>query len=364
MPDNNALIAAATPVFFAMIALEVLLARRRQADVYHLADSLTSVGCGIWTVTLEVFIKAGLLAAYAWLAQHAALWHFEARDWRTWLLFFVVLDFLYYWAHRWSHEINLLWGGHAPHHQSARFNFTTALRQGVLQDALHMPVLLPLAVLGCPPGVFITLLTLSKFYQFWIHTELIRTVPLVEGVLNTPSAHRVHHAVNDQYLDKNYGGTLMLWDRLFGTWRAETEACVYGVRKGASGWSAVRAQTVWLAGLGQDALAAKRWRDKLQIWWRRTGWRPADVAARTPDKAFDLDAARIAAPARGGWWSAAAVALCIVAAALNHLLLSRLSTWQTLDKIALAAGVTAALLAMAWALEPVHAVTTAAHADA
>lgn len=351
MPDNNALITAATPLFFALIAVEAWMARRQRRDCYHLADSLTSLGCGVWTVTLEVFLKAALLGVYAWVERHAAPVHFDARAWTTWVLFFFALDFLYYWAHRWSHEVNLLWGGHAPHHQSRRFNFTTALRQGVLQDALHMPILLPLALLGCPAGVFITLLTFSKFYQFWIHTELIGRVPLIEGVLNTPSAHRVHHAVNDRYLDRNYGGTLMLWDRLFGTWEPESEACVYGVRKGDPGWNPVRAQTAWFALLARDARRTRRWRDKLALWWRRTGWRPEDCAESDAWAPFVLDSTRSAA-SRGPRRSVLAVALFALAAACNHVLLQRAAAPGWTAKMLLAGAVTFFLLAMAWALRP------------
>jgi alkylglycerol monooxygenase len=362
MPDNNALIAAATPVFFALIAAEAWTAHRRRRACYHLADSLTSLGCGVWTVTLEVFLKAGLLALYAWI-ERAAPVHADPRAWTTWLLFFVALDFLYYWAHRWSHEINLLWGGHSPHHQSARFNFTTALRQGVLQDTLHMPVLLPLALLGCPPAVFITLLTFSKFYQFWIHTELVGRVPLLEGVLNTPSAHRVHHAVNDRYLDRNYGGTLMLWDRLFGTWEPESEACVYGVRKGDPGWNPLRAQSAWFALLARDARRTRRWRDKAGLWLRPTGWRPADCAERDPWPAFVLDADARRQAVRGRRWSALAVALFVLAATLGHVLMRLAGDLTWTGKAALAAAVTACLLAMAWSLRPRGAQRKSRHGE-
>lgn len=151
--------------------------------------------------------------AYAWVFSHLAPWHSAPDSAWTWIWSFIAFDSIYYWAHRWSHEINFLWAVHAPHHQSEEFNLTTALRQGAFQDALHAPLFMLLALLGCPPGVFIIQLTLSKFYQFWIHTRLVGRVPLIEGILNTPSAHRVHHAVNDVYLDRNYGATLMQWDR-------------------------------------------------------------------------------------------------------------------------------------------------------
>jgi alkylglycerol monooxygenase len=231
MLDNNALVAAATPVFLVMIAAEAWLAHRRRLQAYSLADSLTSIGCGIWTVTLEVFTKSAMLLAYGWVFSHLSLWQSAPASAWTWAWSFVAFDFVYYWAHRWSHEINFLWAVHSPHHKSEEFNLTTALRQGAFQDLFHAPLFMALALLGCPPGVFIIQLTLSKFYQFWIHTRLVGRVPLLEGILNTPSAHRVHHAVNDVYLDRNYAATLMIWDRLFGTYIEEGEACVYGAAR-------------------------------------------------------------------------------------------------------------------------------------
>ncbi|MET0856311.1 MAG: sterol desaturase family protein, partial [Telluria sp.] len=138
MLDNNALVAAATPVFFALIAIEIWVARRRRVRAYGLADSLASIGCGVWTVTVEVFTKAAALLLFAFIEQRYALLDFDAGNWLTWVFFFVLLDFLYYWAHRWSHEINFLWGVHSPHHQSEEYNLTTALRQGAFQDTVHM----------------------------------------------------------------------------------------------------------------------------------------------------------------------------------------------------------------------------------
>lgn len=347
MVDNNTLVAAATPVFFLLIGLEAWLAHRKRADLYRLADSLTSLGCGVWTVTLEVFTKGGLMLLFGWVAEHVSPWRWDASRPVTWLFFFFLLDFLYYWAHRWSHEINLLWGGHAPHHQSEEFNFTTALRQGAFQDTLHMPIYLPLAVLGCPPGVFVVLLTFSKFYQFWIHTRLIGRCPMIEGVLNTPSAHRVHHAVNDRYLDCNYGGTLMVWDRLFGTWEVECEPCIFGVRAGAPGWNPVRAQFVWFGMLLRDARHAARPVDKLAVWFRRTGWRPSDCAAHDPGPPFQMAQLGRARPALGMGRAATAVAALIAAAGTGDFLLKHTAALAWSNKLALAALITALLLAMA-----------------
>jgi alkylglycerol monooxygenase len=360
MLDNNALIAAATPVFFGLIAIELWVARRRGVRTYSLADSLASIGCGVWTVTVEVFTKAALLLLFAFIEKRYALLHFDAANWMTWVVFFMVLDFLYYWAHRWSHEISFLWGVHSPHHQSEEYNLTTALRQGAFQDTVHMPIFLPMALMGCPAEVFIISLTFNKFYQFWIHTRLIDKVPLIEGILNTPSAHRAHHAVNDIYLDRNYGATFMVWDRLFGTWVDETEPCVYGVRKPFHSWNPVWAQFSWFADVWRDAARARRPFDRLSIWWRRTGWRPADVAASDPQAPFVLDDVTRFTATRGDKWAAVAVGLFVLAAILNNILLTQVTTLPLATKLALAVGVTLLLIAMAWALQP----RPAEHADA
>jgi alkylglycerol monooxygenase len=351
MLDNNVLIAAATPVFFVLIGLELWFSRRRRLQTYTLADSLASMGCGVWTVTVEVFTKAAALLLYAFVADNYALLHPDRSAWITWVVFYFLLDFLYYWAHRWSHEISFLWGVHAPHHQSEEYNLTTALRQGAFQDTFHLPIFLPMAVLGCPVDVFIILLTLGKFYQFWVHTRLIGRVPLIEGILNTPSAHRVHHAVNDIYLDRNYGGTLMLWDRLFGTWIDEAEPCVYGVRKPFHSWNPVWAQFAPFADVWRDAVRARRPLDRLAIWVRRTGWRPLDVALADPQPPFVLADTRRFTAARGGKWALLAVGLFVVAAALNNVLLTRLGSLSPMMQVLLAAAVTSILVGVAWALQ-------------
>lgn len=352
MPDHNTLITWATPVFFLLIAVEAWVAHRRRLKVFQLADSLTSLGCGVWTVTLEVFSKGALLLLFAWVERNAGLLAFSAGSLWTWLLFFFVLDFLYYWAHRWSHEINFLWGVHVPHHQSEEYNLTTALRQGAFQDTVHWPIYLPMAVLGCPVEVFITLLTFSKFYQFWIHTRLIGRLPLVEGILNTPSAHRVHHAVNDRYIDRNHGGTLMIWDRLFGTWVEESEYCVFGVRKPYHRWNPVWSHFDWFADLLRDGGKAARLVDRLRIFVKPTGWRPPDVEAKERRAPFDLARVTRFTAVRGGGWTVLAVVAFVLAAIANNVLLGQAGELSWPLKLVLALDVTLLLLLMGWALQP------------
>ncbi len=353
MPDNNVLISWAIPFFVVLIALEARASWKRQLGYYQLADSITSLACGVMTVTIEVFTKGALLLLFAWVSHHYGLFVFSTDSPWTWVMFFLVLDFLYYWAHRWSHEINVLWAVHVPHHQSEEYNLTTALRQGAFQDTFHWPIFMPLALLGCPAEVFIVLLTVHKFYQFWIHTRLIDKVPLIEGILNTPSAHRVHHAVNDCYVDRNHGGTLMIWDRMFGTWIEENEPCVYGVRKPYHRWDAVRAQFDWFSWMWDAAKKAGSFFDRLRIAFMPTGWRPADVEARSSDPLFSLGRARqqhYTATSSGNWkWLA--IFFFVLALIASNVLVANNGTLSLLVKLILGGDVVLLLMATAWALD-------------
>ncbi len=347
---QNILIAFATPVFFLLIFLEYGWSRRRALGVHEFSDSLASIGCGIVTVTLEVFAKAALLLLFAWVSRHGVV-EWSSHSLVTWGVFFFLLDFVYYWAHRWSHEINILWAGHVPHHQSEQYNLTTALRQGAFQDISHWPLYLGLALLGCPVDVFIVLLTFSKFYQFWIHTRLIGKLPLVEGVLNTPSAHRVHHGINDQYIDRNHGGTLMIWDRMFGTYVEEQEAVVFGVRKAYQGRNPVFAQLDWLVTMWRDAVMSGDWRDRWRIWFKPTGWRPDRTRAVAPRPPFSLERFRPYAPLLSPQQKRTGLFWFVLAMALNTAMLlgSAMLSWGVV--LALAGGVTFALWRMSRVFE-------------
>ena len=223
------LIALAIPAFFFFIGLELLLARRRGARVYRLADALADLGCGIGQRAVLVLGAAAVLGVYGLVYQHARVVTFPAGSLWPWALAVVGVELGYYWWHRLSHEVNFLWAVHVVHHQSEDYNLAVALRQAILSPVTVLPFYLPLAVLGVPVVPFAVVDALVTLYQFWIHTELVRSCGVLETVFNTPSHHRVHHAVNPQYLDKNYGGTFIVWDRLFGSFAPEVEACIYGV---------------------------------------------------------------------------------------------------------------------------------------
>ncbi|PXV59003.1 Sterol desaturase/sphingolipid hydroxylase, fatty acid hydroxylase superfamily [Dyella jiangningensis] len=290
MNTQEIIITWATPVFFALIALELLVAKLRGRCVYHSSDAINSLGLGVISQIVAVFSKLLTLGIYAWCVQHLALFALPANSVWVWVTALVFYDFCYYWLHRAGHEVNILWAAHVVHHQSEDYNLSTALRQtgsGVLLGWLFY---LPMAVVGYPLEVFVVVALIDLLYQFWVHTELVGRLGWFDRVFCSPSNHRAHHAVNDRYLDRNYGGILILWDRLFGTFIEEDDSDppVYGTRSPLRSWNPLWANAEVYWATAKDAWHARRWRDKLLVWIKPPGWRPADVAQRFPKPAFDI----------------------------------------------------------------------------
>ncbi|WP_266170896.1 sterol desaturase family protein [Dyella subtropica] len=293
IPHSSAqeiIITWATPVFFVLIALELLVAKWRGRSVYHTSDAINSLGLGVISQIVAVFSKLLTLGIYAWCVEHLALFALPADRLWVWASALLLYDFLYYWLHRAGHEVNILWAAHVVHHQSEDYNLSTALRQtgsGVLLGWLFY---LPMALLGYPLQVFVVVALIDLLYQFWVHTEMVGRLGWFDRVFCSPSNHRAHHAVNDRYLDKNYGGILILWDRLFGSFVEENDEDppVYGTRAPLRSWNPLWANAEVYWATWKDAWHAERWRDKLLVWIKPPGWRPVDVAARFPKPAFDI----------------------------------------------------------------------------
>lgn len=268
-------IALAIPVFLVLIGVELLAARAMGQKVFRLHDAVVDMSCGVSQQVTMVFLKGALLAGYVHLYQHRLL-TFEVASPMAWVIAFFAVDFLYYWWHRLSHEVNVLWAVHVVHHQSEEYNLPVALRQAAISSVTIWPFYAPLALLGIPPVVFVTIESLSVLYQFWIHTRLIGPLGRpVEAVLNTPSHHRVHHAINPRYLDRNYGATLIVWDRLFRTFEKESEAPVYGIVKPLRSFQPLWAQVHYWVELWRGFRAATRPGDRLKIWFASPAWAPA-----------------------------------------------------------------------------------------
>jgi alkylglycerol monooxygenase len=276
----------AIPVFFALIGVELLVARLLERDYYSFSDTMSDLGCGTVQQLLEVAVKTALFGAYVAVYAHRLVSIPGNEAW-AWVACFLGVDFLYYWFHRLSHEINAFWAAHVVHHQSEEYNLSVALRQGALQGWFSWVFYLPLAVLGFPPLMYLTLSSLNTLYQFWIHTRVIGRLGPLELVLNTPSNHRVHHARNPKYVDRNHGGTLIVWDRLFGTYREEEEEPVYGITSPLKSWNPVWANLqVWVE-LGGIARQSSRFSDRLRVFWKRPGWRPAELGGFVPPPEID-----------------------------------------------------------------------------
>ncbi len=280
----------AVPFFFLLIALELLADRWRGVSTYRLADAINSLSAGVLSTTVGLLTKVVGLLTYTFAWQHWGVFELSAQNIWVWIFAFVFYDFCYYWNHRLGHERNVLWAAHSVHHQSEEYNLSTALRQTSTGWIFGWVFYLPMALLGIPPLVFLTVAALNLLYQFWVHTRHIPKLGWFEWVFISPSNHRVHHAQNTVYMDRNYGGVFIVWDRLFGTFQEELDAepVVFGVTTPLASWNPLWANLQFYAALWQDAVRAESVADKLRIWFMRTGWRPADVAAKYPQAKADL----------------------------------------------------------------------------
>ncbi len=298
------LIAVAIPLFFLLIGVELLVSRWQGRRVYRLNDAITDLSCGIGSQVVGVFLKVAVFAGYIAIYDSVRLFDLPAGHWAVWVLAALLVDLAYYAWHRASHRVHLVWATHVPHHQSQDYNLAVALRQAWFSSATHAPFAWPLALLGIPPVVYLVNDALNTLYQFWIHTETVRRLGPLEWVLNTPSHHRVHHGINPRYVDKNYAGVLIVWDRLFGTFEPETEPACYGTIKRFSSWNPVWANFEHWAYLLREARESERWVDKIGVFFRPPEWRapgrpalpgPADVSPETFVK-FDTPTAPGLAP--------------------------------------------------------------------
>jgi sterol desaturase/sphingolipid hydroxylase (fatty acid hydroxylase superfamily) len=259
------LISLAVPVFFAAIIAEAIAARARKKRAYRLGCAISDLNVGIASQIVDLFLKGILLLAYAAVYRHRLVTFGEGSPW-PWVIGLVGIDFLYYWWHRASHVVNLLWAVHAVHHQSEDMNLAVALRQPAFETLTIIPFHLPLALVGVEPWIYVSCYAIDLIYQFWVHTEITRRHGALEWILNTPSAHRVHHGINARYLDKNYGGILLVWDRLFGTYEPEEEAPVYGVTHPLASYNVIWANFAPFVDIVGKMRAAPRG-EKLGVWF-------------------------------------------------------------------------------------------------
>lgn len=284
METYGKILLIAMPAFLFLVLFEKWYGWYKGKDTVRNMDMISSLGSGVTNVTKDVLGLTVIILSYGWLVNHIAIYRIKTT-WVTYAVAFIVIDFSGYWVHRWSHHINIFWNLHIIHHSSEEFNLACALRQSI--STLVNPftfLLIPAALLGVPEIVIATVGPLQLFAQFWYHTQHINKMGFLENIIVTPSHHRVHHAINKEYLDKNLSQIFIFWDKLFGTYQAELKETppVYGITRPAATWNPIKInfQHLWL--LMKDAWHTKSWKEKFTLWFKPTGYRPADVIEKYP----------------------------------------------------------------------------------
>ena len=270
----------AIPFFILALLVEFCFGALVKRQTYRLSDTVNSLQLGVLSRLVGILRLSFSAVVIGWLVSNLGVESWSPDHWIYWVLSFVGYDFCYYWKHRFGHEWRIMWASHVAHHQSQDYNLSTALRQ-TSTDYIGFVFYLPLYLLGMPAEVVISVGSLNLVYQFWVHTEHIKTLGALDYILVTPANHRVHHAVNDGYLDKNYGGVFILWDRLFGTFVMEDQAkeCIYGIRHPLDSWNPLWANFhVWLDTV-RICFQANAVRDKFLVWFRSPSWVPGSFSA-------------------------------------------------------------------------------------
>ncbi|CAM4342177.1 sterol desaturase family protein [Zobellia nedashkovskayae] len=274
----------AIPFFVALLAVEIGYGYFIKSQKHKVMDSVSSISSGFTNIIKDTLGLGFILVTYPFLLEHLAVFKMEST-WLLWFVAFIVIDFAGYWNHRLNHKINFFWNQHVIHHSSEEFNLACALRQPISNLVGYFPLLiLPAAILGIPNEVIAILAPVHLFAQFWYHTQHIGKMGWAEYIIVTPSQHRVHHAINPEYIDKNLGQILCVWDRWFGTFQEELKDVPpqYGVLKPASTWNPIPINFQHFWRLLQDAWRTRSYYDKFRIWFMPTGWRPDDVKEKYP----------------------------------------------------------------------------------
>lgn len=270
--------------FTVLMLLEWLASALMKKEVYRAMDTISSLSSGL-TNTIKDILKLGIvILSYDWMVNHWAFFEIQMSVW-VFLFAFLYKDWVGYWTHRWNHKVNILWNRHIVHHSSEEFNLACALRQSISGIiGIYFFMYIPAALIGIPTKVIAIVAPLHLFAQFWYHTRLIGRMGFLEYFLVTPSHHRVHHAINKEYIDKNFAQVFIVWDRLFGTFQEEQKDIppVYGVKKAVQTWNPVIINFMHLWQLIKDAWRTHSWKDKVRVWLTPTGWRPEDVKNKYP----------------------------------------------------------------------------------
>lgn len=278
----------AIPFFFLLMGLEWGYGQLKKKNLYRLNDTTANLVIGIGSQVFGLVFKAMMFGIYVWFYNNYSFYKIPATWW-SFVLCLVAFDFFFYWAHRWGHEVNIFWGAHSVHHQSEEYNLSVALRQSWFHNLLAFPIFLPIPMMGFDPMIFGAAAISHTLYQFWIHTKMVDKMPKwFEYIFNTPSHHRVHHAIDPKYIDKNHAGVFMIWDRLFGTFKAEenAEEIHYGITTQLKSWNPGWANTHYYVEMYQKARSMK-WMDKLKVIFAKPGWLPEYMGGHQHVKEVD-----------------------------------------------------------------------------
>ena len=329
MDTYAAVLLWAIPAFFVLVLIEISYGHFTKKQTYTFMDTLSSLSSGMTNVIKDALGLAVILISYPFVLKYLAIFQLESSVF-VYITAFICIDFASYWVHRLNHKVNIFWNQHVIHHSSEEFNLACALRQSISNlIGFGAVFLIPAALLGVPAKVIMSLAPLHLFAQFWYHTQHIGKLGFLEYILVTPSQHRVHHAINPIYIDKNMAAIFSVWDRLFGTFQEELdfEPPVYGTLKPSKSWNPIWINFQHLWQISQDAWYAKNWIDKLKIWFMPTGWRPKDVEDRFPITPRPIDSEDKYNPFYNNQWKAIAL---IHFVSLNFLLLFLLANYSEL----------------------------------
>ena len=286
--DKSVIITLAIPVFFFLIIVEYIYGRIIGKNTYRLNDTVTSITIGMIS-RFPTMLNLGVQSViFVYISSYLNLELLSVKNPFTWIIAFLLYDLSYYWMHRMHHEIKILWATHSVHHHGEDYNLATALRQTSTGWLWKWIFYMPMIILGVPVEVFITVAGVNLVYQFWVHTEHIGHLGFMEKIFITPMNHRIHHAKNKEYIDANYGGVFIIWDRMFGTYTPQKPELdpVYGTATPLNSWNPVWANFQVFSIMIKDTIKTKSWKDKFRVWFSETYWRPEDCIEEKDPKDF------------------------------------------------------------------------------
>ena len=289
--DSSIFITYAVPVFFLMIGIEFIFGVIKGTNNYRLNDSIAAISLGLIS-RLPPLLNLGIQGVvWTYVATNLNMSLMPKDSWVTWVIAFLFYDLCYYWMHRMSHEVKVLWASHVVHHQGEEFNLSTALRQTSSGWLWKWIFYIPMFMVGIPGEVFFTVAAINLLYQFWVHTEHIKTLGPLELIFITPSNHSIHHAQNPEYIDANYGGVFIIWDRIFGTYIPERDDLkpIYGTVKPLRSWNPIWSNLEIYHQMIRDTIHTKTLKNKIKVWFSSTRWRPEDVYEKFPHVTNNLE---------------------------------------------------------------------------